>query len=137
MERTLTVLWRHTGDQDEPCFSCTDTKRSFLGLLEYLRPVFCHEGITLVFTEETVSSDKVGEENYVELNGMPLSTLLSRVSDGEEYCHASKCMPSRELYRVSPGPDGIVCGEAPELFFRKAILLALEGEFLENNQSTN
>jgi len=133
MERTLTVIWRHTGDQHEPCFSCTDTKRSFLGLLEHLRPVFYDEGITLAFTDEIVSSEKGGEENCVELNGMPLFSLLSRVSDGEEYCHASKCMPSRNLYRVTSGPDGIVCGEAPELFFRKAILLALEGENLEKN----
>lgn len=131
MERTLTVFWRHTGDQHEPCFSCTDTKRSFLGLLDYLRPVFRDEGITLVFTEETVSSDKGGEENAVELNGISLSSLLSRVSLGEEYCHASKCMPSRDLYRATPGSGGIVCGEAPELFFRKAILLALEGEVRE------
>jgi len=128
MERTLKVIWRHTGDQHEPCFSCTDTGKSFLGLLEYLRPVFREEDITLAYTEEIVQPDKGMRVNTLELNGISLSLLLSRAAEGEKYCHASKCMPSRDLYRATPGPGGIVCEEAPELFFRKAILLALEGE---------
>jgi hypothetical protein len=128
MERTLTVLWRHSGDQHEPCFFCTDTKRSFLALLEDLLPVFRDEGITLAFTEETVSPGEGIRVNTVELNGISLSLLLSSAAEGEEYCHASKCMPVRNLFRQIPESGGIVCGEAPEILFRKAILLALEGE---------
>ena len=128
MERTLTVLWRHSGDQHEPCLLCSDTKRSFFALLEDLLPVFRDEGITLAFTEETVSPGKGIRVNAVELNGISLSLLLSRAAEGEEYCHASKCMPVRNLFRQIPESGGIVCGEAPEILFRKAILLALEGE---------
>jgi hypothetical protein len=133
MERTLSVLWRHSGDQHEPCLFCTDTKRSFLALLEELRPVFRDEGITLAFTEETVSPDKGVAVNTVELNGISLSLLLSRAAEGEEYCHASKCMPVRNLFRQVPESGGIICGEAPEILFRKAILLALEGENIEES----
>jgi len=131
MERTLTVFWRHSVDQHEPCLFCTDTKRSFFALLEDLLPVFREEGITLAFTEETVPPDKGMRVNTVELNGISLSLLLSRAGEGEEYCHASKCMPERHLFRQVPEPGGIVCGEAPEILFRKAILLALEGEVIE------
>jgi hypothetical protein len=131
MERTLTVFWRHSVDQHEPCLFCADTKRSFFALLEDLLPVFREEGITLAFKEETVPADKGMRVNTVELNGISLSLLLSCTAEGEEYCHASKCMPVRHLFRQVPGPGGIVCGEAPEILFRKAILLALEGEVIE------
>jgi hypothetical protein len=128
MEKMLTVLWKHSSDQVEPCLICTDTRRSFLELLKELLPVFRAEGITFTFREETISPGKGMKVNTVELNGTSLSLLLSRVAEGEEYCHASKCMPITNLYRQIPGPDGILCGEAPEILFRKAILLALEGE---------
>jgi len=128
VERTLTVLWRHSGDQHEPSFFCTDTRRSFFALLEELIPVFRDEGIILAFKEETVSPDIGRRVNTVDLNGISLSLLLSRAAEGEEYCHASKCMPVRDLFHQVPGPGGIVCGEAPEILFRKAILLSLEGE---------
>jgi hypothetical protein len=131
MERTLTVLWRHSGDQHEPCLFCTDTKRSFFALLDDLRPVFREEGITLAYTEEIVQPDKGMRVNTLELNGISLYLLLSRAGEGEEYCHASKCMPVRNLFRQVPEPGGIICGEAPEILFRKAILLALEGEVIE------
>ena len=133
MERTLTVLWKHSGDQAEPCLFCTDTRKSFMELLEELLPAFREEGIELVFEDETVSPGKGMKVNTVELNGISLYLLLSRAADGEEYCHASKCMPIRNMFRQIPGPDGILCGEAPEILFRKAILLALEGEIIEKS----
>ncbi|MCE5299240.1 MAG: DUF2703 domain-containing protein [Methanoregulaceae archaeon] len=133
MERTLTVLWKHSGDQAEPCLFCTDTRKSFTGLLEELLPAFREEGIELVFEDETVSPGKGMKVNAVELNGISLSLLLSRAAEGEEYCHASKCMPIQNLVRQIPGPDGILCGEAPEILFRKAILIALEGDIIEKS----
>lgn len=128
MERKLIVLWKHSGDQAEPCLSCTDTRKSFMGLLEELLPAFREEGIEFTFQEETVPPGKGIKVNTVDLNGTSLYLLLSQAAEGEEYCHASKCMPIRNLYRLIPGPDGILCGEAPEILFRKAILLALEGD---------
>lgn len=131
MERTLTVLWKHSGDQAEPCLFCTDTRKSFMGLLEELLPAFREEGIELVFEDETVSPGNGMKVNTVELNGTSIYLLLSRAAEGEEYCHASRCMPIRNMFRQLPGSDGILCGEAPEILFRKAILLALEGEIIE------
>jgi hypothetical protein len=133
MEKTLTVLWRHSGDQTEPCLFCTDTRKSFTGLLKELLPAFREEGIELVFQEETVPPGKGLKVNTVELNGISLYLLLSRAAEGEEYCHASRCMPIRNLFRQIPGPDGTLCGEAPEILFRKAILLALEGEIIDDS----
>jgi hypothetical protein len=133
MERKLTVLWRHSGDQAEPCLSCTDTRKSFMRLLEELLPAFREEGIEFTYQDETVSPGKGLKVNTVELNGNSLYLLLSRAAEGEEYCHASRCMPIRNLFRQIPGPDGILCGEAPEILFRKAILLALEGDIIEKS----
>lgn len=127
------MLWKHSGDQAEPCLFCTDTRKSFTGLLEELLPAFREEGIELVFEDETVSPGKGMKVNAVELNGISLSLLLSRAAEGEEYCHASKCMPIQNLVRQIPGPDGILCGEAPEILFRKAILIALEGDIIEKS----
>ena len=132
MERTLTVVWKHTGDQHDPCLFCKDTKKSFLTLLEELLPVFKEEGIELTFKDEPIPSEKGIKVNTVELNGISLLLLLSHAAEGEEYCHASKCMPIRNLYRLIPGPDGILCGEAPEILFRKAILLALESTIMQD-----
>jgi len=126
MEWTLTMVWKHSVDQNEPCLSCTDTKKSFLTLLQELLPVFREEGIEFIFRDVPITSEKGIKVNTVELNDISLFLLLSHAAEGEEYCHASKCMPIRNLYRLIPGPDGILCGEAPEILFRKAILLALE-----------
>jgi hypothetical protein len=133
MEKTLTVVWKHSGDQHEPCLFCTDTKKSFSTLLQELLPVFREEEIELIFIDEPLSPEKGIKLNTVELNGISLFLLLSHAAEGEEYCHASKCMPIQNLYRLIPGPDGILCGEAPEILFRKAILLALEGEIIEDS----
>lgn len=128
MDRTLTIHWRHSPDQPGPCLSCSDTKKTFMELLQELLPVFKDEEIQFVFHEETIPRGEGAKQNTVELNGIPLELLLLHAAEGEEYCHASKCLPIRNLYRQIPGPDGIICGEAPEILFRKAILLALEGE---------
>jgi hypothetical protein len=133
MERTLTVLWKHSGDQPKPCLICTDTGRTFMGLLEELMPVFREEGIDLSFHDELVPPGNGTKVNTVEINGFSLHLLLSIAAEGEEYCHATKCMPGENLYRLILGPDGILCGEAPEILFRKAILLALEGENIEKS----
>ncbi len=133
MERKLIVLWKHSGDQAEPCLSCTDTRKSFMRLLEELLPAFREEGIELVFQEETVPPGRGLKVNSVELNGNSLYLLLSRAAEGEEFCHASRCMPIRNLFRMVQGQGGILCGEAPEILFRKAILLALEGNLIEES----
>jgi hypothetical protein len=133
MERTLNVVWKHSDDQHEPCLFCTDTKKSFFSLLQELLPVFREERIEFIFKDEPVPPEKGIKVNTVELNGFSLFLLLSRAAEGEEYCRASKCMPIRNMYRLTPGPGGILCGEAPEILFRKAILLALEGDLIEES----
>jgi hypothetical protein len=103
-------------------------------LIQDLLPVFREEQIELIFKDEPIPPENGIKMNTVELNGISLYLLLSHAAEGEEYCHASKCMPIRNLYRLIPGPDGILCGEAPEILFRKAILLALESEISKGNQ---
>jgi hypothetical protein len=126
MERVLEVTWRHSPGQDEPCLTCSDTKRSFSELLEDLIPAFREEGISVRFSEELMGGGGGAAESMVLLNGIPISSLLSYAAIGEEYCHASKCMPAQNIHRHYPGPGGIPCDEAPEILFRKAILLSFD-----------
>jgi len=126
MQRTLEMVWRHSEGQAGPCMRCTDTGKTFLELLKELLPVFDDEGIRLDFREELVPPGTAVPINFLRLNGIPLHVLLSRAAEGEEYCHASKCMPLKNIHRQVRGPDGITCDEAPEMIARKAILLALE-----------
>jgi len=128
MNRTLSVLWRHTGDQQAPCLTCSDTGRSFSELLELLIPAFDDEGIELDFRDELIPGDARIAENTVLLNGIPVSPLLSYAAQGEEYCHASRCRPPEHIHRLFPDESGVMCDEAPEILFRKAILLALDDE---------
>ena len=126
MQQTLEMVWRHSEGQAAPCMRCTDTGKTFLELLKELLPIFDDEGIRLDFREELVPPGTTVPINQLRLNGIPLHVLLSRASEGEEYCHASKCMPLKNIHRQVRGPDGITCDEAPEIIARKAILLALE-----------
>jgi hypothetical protein len=128
MERTLTVLWRHTRDQKQPCFKCMDTGRSLSELLDVLLPVFLEEGIVLDFRDEEIPPGSGLSENVVLFNGIPVSTLLSYAAQGEEYCHASKCRPPEHIYRRFPNASGVMCDEAPEILVRKAMVLALDDE---------
>ncbi|NYT07356.1 MAG: DUF2703 domain-containing protein [Methanomicrobiales archaeon] len=128
MKRTLSVVWRHTGDQQEPCLTCSDTGRTFSDLLALLIPAFDEEGIRLEFREEAVPGEGGLPENAVLLNGIPIGYLLSHAARGEEYCHASRCRPPEHIHRRFPDTSGVMCDEAPEILFRKAILLALDDE---------
>ena len=128
MKRTLLVIWRHTGDQEKPCLTCSDTGRTFSDLLELLIPAFDEEGIVLDFQEEPVPGDAELPENIVLLNGIPIGYLLSHAARGEEYCHASRCRPPEHIHRRFPAATGVMCDEAPEILFRKAILLAMDDE---------
>jgi len=128
MKRTLSVLWRHTGDQQAPCLTCSDTGRSFSEMLELLIPAFDDEGIGLDYREELVPGDAALPENTVLLNDIPIGPLLSHAAKGEEYCHASRCRPPEHIHRRFPDASGVMCDEAPEILFRKAILLALDDE---------
>jgi hypothetical protein len=127
MKKILSVLWRHTADQVKPCLSCSDTGRSF-SVLDLLIPAFNEEGIVLDFREEIISGDAGNPENIVLLNEIPIGLFLSHAARGEEYCHASRCRPPEHIHRHYPDASGVRCDEAPEILFRKAILLALDDE---------
>jgi hypothetical protein len=128
MKRTLSVLWRHTVDQEAPCITCSDTGRSFSDLLELLIPAFDEEGMDLDFRDELIPGDTGMPENTVLLNGIPIGPLLTYAAQGEEYCHASRCRPPGHIHRRFPDASGVMCDEAPEILVRKAILLALDDE---------
>jgi hypothetical protein len=103
-----------------------DTGRSLPELLEVLLPVFSEEGIVLDFQEEEIPPGAGLPENILLFNGIPINTLLSYAAQGDEYCHASKCIPPEHIYRRFPNVSGVMCDEAPEILVRKAMVLALD-----------
>lgn len=128
MKRTLSILWLHTVDQEAPCITCSDTGRSFSELLELLIPAFEEEGIMPDFRNKLIPGDAGMPENTVLLNGIPIGPLLTYAAQGEEYCHASRCRPPEHIHRRFLDASGVMCDEAPEILFRKAILLAMDDE---------
>ena len=128
MEKILEITWRHTPDQAKPCLQCSDTKKNFSELLQDLLPAFREEMISVRFRDELVDPGGQASESQVILNGIPISFLLSHAAQGEAFCHASKWMPPPHIHRHYAGPGGISCDEAPEIIFRKAIVLSFDDD---------
>jgi len=119
----LVVNWEHSSGSSPPCYRAYDTDKSFSLLLEEIAPLMSRDGITIANTETVVQEPG---RNRILLNGMVLEDLLTGVGDAQDYCRTSRCMATGEAYRHVVRKDGTPCDEAPEIYFRKAILFALE-----------
>jgi hypothetical protein len=119
----LVVTWEHSAGAPEPCYWAYDTVKPFSLLLKEIGPLMKEDGISIVHEENVIREQG---RNRILLNGMVLEDLLAGVGAAQDYCRASRCMVTREEYRRVVRNDGTTCDEAPEIFFRKAILFALE-----------
>ncbi len=119
----LVVTWEHSAGATPPCYRAYDTDKSFSLLLEEIAPMMRMDGIAIANKETVVPEPG---RNRILLNGMVLEDLLSGVGAGQDYCRTSRCMTTGDTYRRVLRNDGTPCNEAPEIYFRKAILFALE-----------
>lgn len=119
----LVVTWEHGVGAREPCYRAYDTAKPFSQVLEEISPLMNEDGISIVHEENVVLEQG---RNRILLNGIVLEDLLAGVGAAQDYCRASRCMVTGEEYRHIIRSDGTPCDEAPEIFFRKAILFALE-----------
>lgn len=117
------VTWEHSEGASPPCYRAYDTDKFFTLLLEEIAPLMSGDGITIANKETVVTEPG---RNRILLNGMVLEDLLTGVGAAQDYCRTSRCMASGDTYRRVVRNDGTPCDEAPEIFFRKAILFALE-----------
>jgi hypothetical protein len=119
----LVVTWEHSSGAPPPCYWAYDTAKPFSLLLEEIGPLITRDGISI--EREEIEVPDPGR-NRILLNGMALEELLAGVGAAQDYCQASRCMGTVDTYRHVVRKDGTPCDEAPEIYFRKAILFALE-----------
>jgi hypothetical protein len=128
----LVVTWEHSTGAQKPCYWAYDTAKPFSQLLEEISPLMNQDGISIE-NEETVVPEP--GRNRILLNGMVLEDLLAGVGAAQDYCQTSRCMITGDTFRHVVRKDGTPCDEAPEIYFRKAILFALEEpETVTDNQ---
>lgn len=124
MKRHLIIEWFHPVGISGPLIRTSDTGKPLQQLLDEIRPLLGQDGISV----EVVHADLPGVFNgdQVRMNGIPLETLIGEAASGQARCQRSGCMQSPGIFPqfFPDGPNQIM--EAPEIFFRKAILLALE-----------
>ncbi|HOT03471.1 MAG TPA: hypothetical protein PK069_04770 [Methanolinea sp.] len=125
MRGILTVAWRPCTSVSTHCAVCSDSGLTFLELLSSVIPVLERDGIEGVIGSELPCRDASTHDTGFFLNDHPLEDLLRECDRAQFICHSSRCqafVPSVEIVRDERGDR---CIWAPEMLFRKAILLSL------------
>lgn len=123
MTRTLEIVWEHSPDLTEIPVITTDTNKTFCELLKDLGPAFETEGILLRFTS-LPSSNAMGGQNRVSLNGRALEDLLIEVAEEQRHCEGRRCeMSTPVTFPVISHGNNQYQG-VPDLIIRKVFLRA-------------
>jgi hypothetical protein len=125
MKKELLVRFPVPGSPGYPCYRCSDTGKDFFSLLDELTPLLISDGTTVSYSGFTPEND---ENSPVRLNGRSLESLLEQAEQSQDYCQLSRCMMHTGTRRLVVNANGPACHEAPEILFRKAVLIALEDE---------
>jgi hypothetical protein len=124
MKKTLLIEWKHARGNAETCIRSADTGKTFPQIIDEIRPLLEGDGISVQVNRLDLSGEQT--RDIVLLNSIPLEDLIAMAGSGQTYCRSTKCMQVGEDYpRFIATSEGI-CMEAPEILFRKAVLLALE-----------
>ncbi len=125
MKQELVVRLPVPGLPGCPCYRSNDTGKDIFTLLNELTPLLLSDGTKVSYDRFT---PRGGGDRSVSLNGKSLESLLEQAEQSHDYCHASRCMMNTGNRRLVVNADGSACHEAPEILFRKAVLIALEEE---------
>jgi hypothetical protein len=106
----------------------SDTGRTFQEILALVSPLLEADGITVSYEDVTLPPGASPGDEGVFLNGRPLSLLLSGADVAQFICHASRCQPYEGNVTPAVTGTGSICLQAPEILFRKAFLMAIEGD---------
>ena len=126
MRRTLTVTWRPRTSDPPPCAVCSDSGLAFLELLSSVIPVLERDGIGVVFGKDLSGPEASTDDRGFFLNDRPLEDLLRECDRAQFICHSSRCQAFVPAVEIVRDEQGARCIRAPEMLFRKAILLSLE-----------
>jgi hypothetical protein len=124
MRKELLIEWKHGRGKRVTCIICTDTGKTLQTLLQEIIPVLEQDGIRVRIVDTDLSGDD--SEDTILLNGTPLEELINKAGSGQNYCRSTKCMMMQQEYPRISETDQAIREEAPEILFRKAMLLALE-----------
>ena len=97
-----------------------------MDLLSSVRPILEHDGIPVTCEDVTLAPADSDQGIGLSLNGRSLEDLLRESDRAQFLCHSSKCQPYQSSVEVIRDQAGERCIRAPEILFRKAILLSLE-----------
>lgn len=126
MKKELLIEWKHGRGNRVTCTICSDTGKTLQTLLQEIIPVLEHDGIQVRLVDTDLPEDD--SEDTILLNGTPLEELINKAGSGQNYCRSTKCMMIQEEYPIITETDQAIREEAPEILFRKAMLLALEDD---------
>jgi len=126
MSRTLTVTRTPRTGEPRPCAVCSDSGLSFLELLSSVKPVLERDGIAVITGSTPDVQDASTDDTGFMLNGRPLEDLLRECDRAQFICHSSRCQAFVPAVEIVRDEQGARCIRAPEMLFRKAILLSLE-----------
>ncbi|MDD4255490.1 MAG: hypothetical protein PHP59_08965 [Methanofollis sp.] len=118
-EMFVVLWWRRTGT--ECPYRTADTGLTLAELLIELIPVLEENGVAV-----EVRVEEAGEGSGVFFNGVPLDDLLAEAAGAERYCAGPSRMEELGNPALTFDPNAPVGRVLPEIFFRKAVLLALE-----------
>jgi hypothetical protein len=124
MKRTLLIEWKHVHGIPETCIRSSDSEKTLQQLIDDIRPLLERDGISVHVDRSDLSGEH--PRDVVALNGIPLESLIATAGSGQSYCRSTKCMQVQEDYPRFVTTSQGICMEAPEILFRKAVLLALE-----------
>lgn len=128
MSRTLTVTWTPRACEPHPCAVCSDSALSFLELLSSVIPMLERDGIEVFFGKDLPAPDASPDDTGFFLNDRPLEDLLRECDRAQFICHSSRCQTFVPAVEIVRDERGARCIRAPEMLFRKAILMSLEKE---------
>lgn len=124
MKRHLVVDWGQLPGKPLALIRASDTGKTLQGLIDEIRPLLELEGVHVSMMHADLPQDE--DHDRILINGIPLGFLIAEAASGQARCRQSGCMPTDAIWpHYYSTPQGLVM-EAPEILFRKAVLLALE-----------
>lgn len=107
MANTLTVEWRHIGeDVETTCVRCGATGRTLAEVVDTIRPMLSARRIRVKTMETVLPPERIAESNVILFNGTPIEDLLDDVQVEMTPCVSCSCITGTDDVECR----AIVCG---------------------------
>ena len=126
MSGTLTVEWRHIGeDVETTCARCGATGKTLADVVDAIRPMLSAQRIRVKTVETVLPPERISESNVILFNGTPIENLLEDLQVKMTPCASCSCITGTYVECRA-----IVCGDetyeaVPGDLIRQAALKAV------------